>query len=70
MERTVWAICCMPFPRALQGLTRFTVLDLTRVQSGPTCEQRQLADWDANVIKIDALLRDSTGEQSGSPRHR
>ncbi len=34
-------------------LQRFTVLDLTRVRSGPTCV-RQLADWGANVIKIEA----------------
>ena len=34
-------------------LSRFTVLDLTRVRSGPTCV-RQLADWGANVIKIEA----------------
>jgi len=26
----------MPFPRASQALSRFTVLDLTRVRSGPT----------------------------------
>ena len=52
----------MPFPRASQALSRFTVLDLTRVRSGPTCV-RQLADWGANVIKIDALLEDSGGEQ-------
>ena len=44
------------------------MLDLTRVRSGPTCV-RQLADWGANVIKIDALLEDATGEQPGGPRH-
>jgi crotonobetainyl-CoA:carnitine CoA-transferase CaiB-like acyl-CoA transferase len=58
----------MPFPRASQALSRFTVLDLTRVRSGPTCV-RQLADWGANVIKIDALLEDASGEQPGGPRH-
>jgi len=42
----------MPFPRASRALERFTVLDLTRVRSGPTCV-RQLADWGANVIKIE-----------------
>ncbi|TWB59150.1 CoA transferase [Bradyrhizobium sacchari] len=40
----------MPFPHASEALSRFTVLDLTRVRSGPTCV-RQLADWGANVIK-------------------
>ena len=54
----------MPFPRASTALSRFTVLDLTRVRSGPTCV-RQLADWGANVIKIDALTEDATGEQPG-----
>ncbi|MFQ5763377.1 MAG: CaiB/BaiF CoA transferase family protein [Rhodospirillales bacterium] len=33
-------------------LSRFTVLDLTRVRSGPTAV-RQFADWGANVIKIE-----------------
>ena len=37
---------------ASQPLARFTVLDLTRVRSGPTAV-RQLADWGANVIKIE-----------------
>ena len=57
----------MPIPHASKALSRFTVLDLTRVRAGPTCV-RQLADWGANVIKIDALLEDS-GEQLGGPRH-
>src|ERR1700737_2623854 len=57
----------MPFPHASQALSRFTVLDLTRVRSGPTCV-RQLADWGANVIKVDALLEDAGGEQPGGPR--
>jgi len=56
----------MPTPHASQALARFTVLDLTRVRAGPTCV-RQLADWGANVIKIDALLEDG-GEQLGGPR--
>ena len=56
----------MPVPHASQALSRFTVLDLTRVRSGPTCV-RQLADWGANVIKIDALMEDAAGEQPGGP---
>lgn len=33
-------------------LSRFTILDLTRVRSGPAAV-RQFADWGANVIKIE-----------------
>src|SRR6202140_2549332 len=58
----------MPTPRASQALSRFTVLDLTRVRSRPTCV-RQLADWGANAVKIDALMEDASGEQPGGPRH-
>ena len=57
----------MPFPRASKALSRFTVLDLTRVRSGPTCV-RQLADWGANVIKIETPAALDTGEPLGGPR--
>ena len=40
-------------PPASAALSRYLVLDLTRVRSGPTCV-RQLADWGADVIKIEA----------------
>ena len=56
----------MPFPRASQALSRFTVLDLTRVRAGPTCV-RQLADWGANVIMIEAPDPDDKS-QLGGPR--
>ena len=38
-------------------LTRFTVLDLTHARAGPTAV-RQLADWGANVIKIEPPASD------------
>jgi len=57
----------MPSTSASSALSRFTVLDLTRIRSGPTCV-RQLADWGANVIKIDALSEDAGSEQPGGPR--
>jgi crotonobetainyl-CoA:carnitine CoA-transferase CaiB-like acyl-CoA transferase len=57
----------MAIPKASQALARFTVLDLTRVRSGPTCV-RQLADWGANVIKIEMPPDDSGGDPAGGPR--
>src|SRR5499425_3120316 len=57
----------MPAPKASKALSRFTVLDLTRVRSGPTCV-RQLADWGANVIKIETPPQLETGEPLGGPR--
>ncbi len=57
----------MPFPRASRALERFTVLDLTRVRAGPTCV-RQLADWGAKVIKIEAPPQLEEGEGPGGPR--
>jgi crotonobetainyl-CoA:carnitine CoA-transferase CaiB-like acyl-CoA transferase len=57
----------MSFPKASQALSRFTVLDLTRVRSGPTAV-RQLADWGANVIKIETPPHLEKGEGPGGPR--
>jgi formyl-CoA transferase len=47
-------------------LSRFKVLDLTRVRAGPTAV-RQLADWGADVVKIEAPP--GPGEGMGGPRH-
>ena len=48
-------------------LARFTVLDLTRVRSGPTAV-RQLADWGANVIKIEAPAAIDSAKGMGGAR--
>ena len=56
-----------PFPRASEALARFTVLDLTRVRAGPTCV-RQLADWGANVVKVEMPEGIETGEPLGGAR--
>src|ERR1700730_9371662 len=50
-----------PYPRGTMSklpLSRFKVIDLTRVRAGPTCV-RQLADWGAEVIKVEAAEGDA-----------
>ena len=51
-------------PQPSTALSDYLVLDLTRVRSGPTCV-RQLADWGADVIKIEAP---SDTSEMGGPR--
>jgi crotonobetainyl-CoA:carnitine CoA-transferase CaiB-like acyl-CoA transferase len=57
----------MPHLAASQALSRYLVLDVTRVRAGPTCV-RQLADWGADVIKIEMPDRGPDGNAMGGPR--
>ena len=54
----------MPHKPASDVLSHITVLDLTRVRAGPTCV-RQLADWGANVIKIEDPDADGVNGMGG-----
>jgi len=56
----------MAFESASAVLEPYTVIDLTRVRSGPTCV-RQLGDWGADVIKIE-LPPANKGGDMGGPR--
>ncbi len=60
-------VVCMAVPQASPALARFTVLDLSRVRAGPTCV-RQLADWGANVIKVEVPEHLEPGDPPGGPR--
>ena len=57
----------MSFTPASKALARFKVLDLTRVRAGPTAA-RQLADWGADVIKIEPP-KGLDESDMGGPRH-
>ena len=53
--------------QACTALSHITVIDLTRVRAGPTAV-RQLADWGAQVIKIEMPPGMDEGDGVGGPR--
>ena len=51
-----------------RALGRLTVVDLTRVRAGPACV-RQLADWGARVIKVEARIGKDVAQADFAGRH-
>ena len=58
----------MAHDSASEALSGLTVLDLSRARAGPTAA-RQLADWGANVIKIETPAALEAGDPLGDARH-
>ena len=57
----------MPHVPASTALTRFRILDLSRVRAGPTCV-KQFADFGADVIKIESPPGVDPNEGMSGPR--
>ena len=62
------ATSCAKATAVEKALSRFTVIDLTRVRAGPTAV-KQLADWGATVIKVETPVTSDGTEPFGGSRH-